>query len=182
MIRIKRIESQHELLHELSRIGIDANQASVSRDLNELGISKVQGVYALPQLKAGESALTDFLDIESAGEHLLVVKTDIGKAQAVALAIDRLKISEIVGTLAGDDTIFVATKTQARQPHGSMRHLTKRRRAFNGNTFTIAQIYVIRAHDQIPRWNHWWRSTVPHASAGSVQNGTFAEDLCTKFG
>jgi len=115
VIRVKRIANQHDLLLELSRLGIEANQASVSRDLNELGVAKVQGIYAIPSIQKGESSLTDLLTVESAGDHLLVVKTDIGKAQAVAQEIDKLKISEIVGTLAGDDTIFVATKSAAHQ-------------------------------------------------------------------
>lgn len=115
VIKVKHIANQHDLLIELSRLGVEANQASVSRDLNELGVAKVHGIYMVPSIQKGESALTDFLTVESAGDHLLVVKTDIGKAQAVAQEIDELKISEIVGTLAGDDTILVATKSAAHQ-------------------------------------------------------------------
>lgn len=115
LIRMKRIANQHDLLAELSGIGIHANQASISRDLNELGIAKVKGIYCLPQIRSGDSTVTDFLDFDTAGEHLIVIKTSIGKAPAVALAIDNLKLADVVGTLAGDDTIFVATKGAAQQ-------------------------------------------------------------------
>ena len=115
LIKVKKITGQHALLAELEALGIQANQASISRDLNELGIAKVKGVYCLPRIREGESSITDFLDIDTAGDHLLVIKTFPGKAMGVAIAIDDMKLSEIVGTLAGDDTIFVATKNAAHQ-------------------------------------------------------------------
>jgi transcriptional regulator of arginine metabolism len=115
LIRIRSIANQHDLLEELAAVGIQANQASISRDLNELGISKVHGIYGLPQIRAGESLLTEFLEIDTAGDHLLVLKTLPGKANSVAISLDNLKLPEIVGTLAGDDTIFIATKGAAEQ-------------------------------------------------------------------
>jgi transcriptional regulator of arginine metabolism len=115
LVKVKRIASQHDLLSELEALGISANQASISRDLNELGISKVHGIYSLPQLRAGDSSVADFIDIDTAGDHLLVLRTPPGKANSVAIAIDNLKLRDIVGTLAGDDTIFIATKGAAQQ-------------------------------------------------------------------
>jgi transcriptional regulator of arginine metabolism len=110
LIRMKRIANQHDLLAQLAALGVETNQASISRDLNELGIAKVKGAYSLPQIRSGDSSLAEFLELDTAGDHLLVIKTLPGKANAVAISLDDLHIPEIVGTLAGDDTVFVATK------------------------------------------------------------------------
>ena len=128
LIRVKRISSQHDLLSELGKVGIEANQASISRDLNELGIAKVQGVYCLPQIRPGDSSVTDFLDINAAGDHMLVVKTFPGKAMSVAIVIDDMHLVEIVGTLAGDDTIFIATRSAHEQKIATQKIIRQLRR------------------------------------------------------
>lgn len=128
LIKVKRISNQHDLLVELGKIGIEANQASISRDLNELSIAKVQGVYCVPQIRPGESSVTDFVDIDSAGDHLLIVKTFPGKAMSVAKVIDDLNLAEVIGTLAGDDTIFVATKDAARQKSATQKIMKRLQR------------------------------------------------------
>jgi transcriptional regulator of arginine metabolism len=93
----------------------------VSRDLRELGVAKQGGHYALPPSAAApdEQALTTAAEfvrrIAPAGPHLLVITTAIGAAQRVALTLDRLNWPEIVGTLSGDDTIFVATTSLGNQ-------------------------------------------------------------------
>lgn len=115
IIRAKPLADQRQLLRELKRLGITANQSSVSRDLAELGVVKLKGVYRLPHLERGESPLVDLLDLDTAGDHLIVVKTGSGQASMVAERIDRAKLPEIVGTLAGENTIFVAVKGHAEQ-------------------------------------------------------------------
>lgn len=115
IIRAKQISHQRELLRELTQLGITAHQSSISRDLAELGVIKLKGVYRLPHLEPGESPVVDVLDVEPVGDHLIVVKTAVGQAQIVALTIDRAKFPEVVGTLAGDDTIFVAVKGRGEQ-------------------------------------------------------------------
>jgi transcriptional regulator of arginine metabolism len=80
-----------------------------------LGVVKINGSYRLPHLEPGESPLVDVLEVETAGDYMIVVKTAAGEAQIVALTIDRAKIPEIVGTVAGDDTIFVAVKGREEQ-------------------------------------------------------------------
>jgi transcriptional regulator of arginine metabolism len=110
VIRAKRIRSQAELVQELERRGVTSTQASVSRDLSELGVVKVGGVYKLPQVEPGQSSLVDRLAVDRAGDHLLVVSTGPGHAPIAALKIDKAKIAGIVGTIAGDDTIFVAVR------------------------------------------------------------------------
>jgi transcriptional regulator of arginine metabolism len=116
-----RISRQAELVARLHARGLEATQSSVSRDLRELGVAKQGGRYALPNVAAhGDDAVlrssTDFVrGMAPAGPNLLVVTTATGAAQRVALMLDRLRWPEIVGTLSGDDTIFVATTTLANQ-------------------------------------------------------------------
>jgi len=110
LIGNRRLKTQAALVKALQREGLDATQSIVSRDVAELGLTKANGYYTLPQIKRG---LNGSVSVERSGEVLLVVKTETGQAQPVALKIDREKIPEIVGTIAGDDTIFVAVK----EPH-----------------------------------------------------------------
>jgi transcriptional regulator of arginine metabolism len=113
IISARQISTQQELAGELARAGIAATQSSVSRDIVELELAKVDGYYVAP-----ETILTSagaIRGIEKAGENLLVIKTEIGQAQPTALTIDGAGIAEIVGTVAGDDTILVAVKNEASQ-------------------------------------------------------------------
>jgi transcriptional regulator of arginine metabolism len=103
----KPVATQQELAEELARRGIEATQSSVSRDIVELGLTKLKGYYTAPQPALSGGPV---VEIAAAGDNLIVVKTDIGQASPAALAIDRAKIDEIVGTVAGDDTIFIAVK------------------------------------------------------------------------
>ena len=114
LIRAKRIGTQEELTAQLERIGVAATQSSVSRDLVELGVVKHHGHYTLPRSSNG-SAARGLLSLDTAGEVLVVAKCDSGMASAVAVEIDRAAIPEIVGTLAGEDTIFIAVADRKTQ-------------------------------------------------------------------
>ena len=107
LIRARRIGTQDELTAYLERAGFPATQSSVSRDLVELGVVKHRGFYALPRSTNGAAA-RGLLSLETAGDVLVVAKCEPGMASAIAVEIDRAMISEIVGTLAGEDTIFIA--------------------------------------------------------------------------
>ena len=109
LIATGKIGRQEELAELLERKKINVTQSSVSRDLDELGIIKVGGFYALPQ-KPKNAVAFGLLKLETAGENLIVAKCESGLASAVAVRIDAADITEIVGTIAGDDTIFVAVK------------------------------------------------------------------------
>jgi transcriptional regulator of arginine metabolism len=108
------IATQDELVAALHRAGVEASQASVSRDIAALGLVKAGGRYALPAPAAPahnsrEQRISEFLlAVVPAGDHLLVVKTLPGEASGTALAIDELDFAGVVGTVAGDDTIFLA--------------------------------------------------------------------------
>jgi transcriptional regulator of arginine metabolism len=109
----KPIATQQELAAQLARRGFKATQSSVSRDIVKLGLTKLDGYYVAPEeaVKAGGPVTS----IDTAGDHIVVVRTEVGLAQPAALTIDRAAIGEIVGTLAGDDTILVAVKNVAAQ-------------------------------------------------------------------
>jgi transcriptional regulator of arginine metabolism len=113
LIRAKRIGTQEELTAHLERAGVAATQSSVSRDLVELGIVKHHGHYTLPRSTNG--AARGLLSLDTAGDVLVVAKCDSGLASAVAVEIDRAMIPEIVGTLAGEDTIFIAVTDRKAQ-------------------------------------------------------------------
>lgn len=112
----QEIATQEELVEALAAAGVEASQASVSRDIGALGLIKAGGSYALPPPERParnplESRITEFLlAVTPAGEHLLVLKTPPGEASGLALAIDRLGLPGVVGTIAGDDTIFAAVE------------------------------------------------------------------------
>jgi len=115
IIRSKRIGSQLQIQTELERLGIHATQASISRDFVELGVVKIKGIYQLPTIVTKEVPMGEIMEIDTAGDSLIVVKTPPGQASMTALAVDRMKISGVVGTVAGDDTFFVATKSRSEQ-------------------------------------------------------------------
>jgi transcriptional regulator of arginine metabolism len=113
LIRAKPIGTQEALRAQLERAGVSATQSSVSRDLEELGVVKHHGRYALPH--ANGDSTRGLVSLDVAGEVLIVAKCLPGRASAVAVEIDDAAISEIVGTLAGEDTIFIAVSDQKSQ-------------------------------------------------------------------
>lgn len=113
LIRAKPIGTQGELAAHLDRAGVAATQSSVSRDLEELGIVKHRGHYTLP--RANGAAVRGLLSLDIAGQALVIARTEPGLASAVAVEIDGAAIQEIVGTIAGEDTIFIAVKDRKAQ-------------------------------------------------------------------
>jgi transcriptional regulator of arginine metabolism len=113
LIRAKPIGTQQELKAMLERAGVPATQSSVSRDLEELGVVKHRGHYAVP--RADRAAARGLLSLDLSGDNLVIARTEPGLASAVAVEIDSAAIAEIVGTLAGEDTIFVAVREQKAQ-------------------------------------------------------------------
>jgi transcriptional regulator of arginine metabolism len=116
ILRESTVHNQDELVKVLHKQGFDATQSSVSRDLRELGVAKAGDRYIVPTGDATAvapnafAAVTRFVtEIRTAGVVLTVVKTTTGTAQSVAVAIDKSEWPEVVGTISGDDTIFIAT-------------------------------------------------------------------------
>ncbi len=115
LIRAKRIGTQQDLTEQLARAGVVATQSSISRDLEELGVVKLNGHYTLPAAPDGGAGRRGLLSLDPAGDCLVVAKCESGLASAVAVEIDRAALSEIVGTLAGEDTIFIAVPEKKAQ-------------------------------------------------------------------
>ena len=110
LIRAKGVGTQQELAGLLARAGVPATQSSISRDLVELGVVKRNGFYAPPEAAATRGPSRGFVEVEAAGENLLVARCEPGLASAVAVEIDRARVEGIVGTLAGEDTVFIAVR------------------------------------------------------------------------
>ena len=122
LIRAEPLASQEEVTARLAALGYAVTQATVSRDLDQLGAVKVKrgGIlsYALPeQLADSDWAAARLqrifaewvLSIEAAG-NLIVLRTPPGSAHLVGLALDQAKVAEIAGTICGDDTLFIALR------------------------------------------------------------------------
>src|SRR5215212_7559678 len=108
VIQAGRVGTQEDLRGLLERAGVAATQSSVSRDLEELGVVKHHGHYTLPRTNG--TAARGLLSLDQAGESLVIARTFPGLASAVAVEIDAAPIPEIVGTIAGEDTIFIAVR------------------------------------------------------------------------
>jgi len=107
LIGTEQISRQDLLAQKLGISGFVVTQASISRDLEELGITKSNGVYQLPTAASG-AAKYGIKSLTPVGDNLIVGRCDPGLASAITVRIDASAISEIVGTIAGDDTIFIA--------------------------------------------------------------------------
>ncbi len=113
-----RITSQTDLVERLGRRGFEVTQSSVSRDLKALGVAKMGGRYVLRLPDDDPSPAEDDMTrvaafvvrLCPAGPNLIVIHTDVGTASRVALALDRSGWTDVVGTIAGDDTVFVAVE------------------------------------------------------------------------
>jgi transcriptional regulator of arginine metabolism len=114
LIRAKRILTQEDLANELKEsTGIQATQVTLSRDIRDLGLLKTpQGYRQVSETPSGpglETAVSEFLQDARVAQNLIVLRTSPGNANALAVALDKQAWPEVVGTLAGDDTILVVT-------------------------------------------------------------------------
>ncbi len=114
------LPNQQELVKMLSRRGFPVTQATLSRDINELHLVRTSEGYTLPNGDAPQEALPavsrvvgEFVREVRRAQNLLVIKTMSGGAQPVALAVDAEGWEEVVGTVAGDDTILIITPDNA---------------------------------------------------------------------
>jgi transcriptional regulator of arginine metabolism len=116
------VRNQEQLRKGLRAIGIVATQATLSRDIKELGLVKraSDGAYqraSAPMTPTGSSvsalsrAVTEFVTGVDRVQHMIVLRTGPGQAHAAAIAIDRAQLGEVVGTIAGDDTILVICRS-----------------------------------------------------------------------
>ncbi len=121
----RRVGSQHELQDALRSAGCEVTQATISRDVRELGLEKSRDVlgrprYVLPERgsrsdprKLLEAVLAQFGLRAMQAQNIVVVQSELGSAPAIARALDRVEHAKVVGTLAGDDTCLVITRDGA---------------------------------------------------------------------
>jgi len=121
ILRAGLVRKQEDLVRLLKKEGHEVTQSSVSRDLRGMGVLKASGRYVLPPDEAIRThgnfdALAQFVrELRRAGPSLTILKTTIGAAQSVAVAIDKAEWPEVAGTISGDDTIFIATANSRAQ-------------------------------------------------------------------
>jgi transcriptional regulator of arginine metabolism len=121
LIRSEMHASQDELVERLSALGFAVTQATISRDLEQIGAVKVRRDgrlgYALPDAVQAAPAprlaavLRDFVRSIDTAANLVVIRTPPGSAHLIGVALDQSDLPEVVGTICGDDTIFVACAT-----------------------------------------------------------------------
>ena len=119
LLRTEQVETQEDLRRKLARRGIHVTQATVSRDIEEIGLVKTRAGYRLPEAAEPIApppptltiVLKEFLTDVRQASNLVVLKTRPGNAHSVAVALDANPWEEVVGTVAGDDTIFIATSS-----------------------------------------------------------------------
>ena len=139
IIGSRTVSSQNELVQLLKERGLAVTQVTISRDITEMGLTKgrnlngqvvyqLQGQTALAPAEKLARALTEFGLTVDESENLVVVKTSPGAAQTVARSIDEAGLTEILGTVAGDDTILLIARDRAK----SRRVIQILRRMMNG--------------------------------------------------
>lgn len=109
IVRDAEVRSQRELADLLDRVGFRCTQATISRDVVEIGLVKSEGgIYVLPEEMQLKRTIADMVESVVAAGNLVVVKTRSGNAPAVSAVLDDASLEGIVGSVAGDDTIFLA--------------------------------------------------------------------------
>ena len=113
LIREKGIFTQEELAGELRRVDIQTTQVTLSRDMHELGLVKTpDGYRQLPTATVGPrlaDAVNEYLLDVRIAQNLVVLRTSPANASSLAIAVDKEQLTEVVGTVAGDDTVLVIT-------------------------------------------------------------------------
>ncbi|MCG3138485.1 MAG: Arginine repressor [Phycisphaerae bacterium] len=119
LIRTGRMGTQEQLQEHLRKQGYRVTQPTLSRDLEELGVQKNGGLYRLQKSTPLDMSIRDYAnvvqEITPCGPHMIVIKTAAGQAQPIALALDHAPDGGLLATLAGDDVIFVATRSRRTQ-------------------------------------------------------------------
>jgi transcriptional regulator of arginine metabolism len=114
LIRKKDLFTQEELAKELGLLGIPATQVTLSRDIRELGLVKTSAGYRQMPVNVGSrsdlsNVAEEYLQDIRIAQNLVVLRTSPGNANTLAIALDREDLEEVVGTVAGDDTVLVIT-------------------------------------------------------------------------
>ncbi|MDO5106691.1 MAG: ArgR family transcriptional regulator [Coriobacteriaceae bacterium] len=114
IIRGKSIKTQRALVDELKAMGFNCTQATVSRDISDMGLRKLpEGVYVLSEDLHLQRMLSEFVNEVLRAENLLLVKCNPGTASGVAAAIDAAGLAHALGSVSGDDTVLVVVESSS---------------------------------------------------------------------
>ena len=117
LVQEQNFRTQDDLVKALRALDYQVTQSSISRDIRDLGLLKRGGLYTVPpKVLAGPAGTEVWRFARSvilAGDHMLVVKCQTAMAQPIAAAIDSARWSSVAGTIAGDDTVFIAVRLEA---------------------------------------------------------------------
>lgn len=114
LVRRERIRTQRDLVERLKSFGYVCTQATVSRDITEMGLRKLpEGVYVLSEDLHLQRMISDLVTGIVQSEKLVLVKASAGTAAGVAAALDAAELEEVLGSIAGDDTILVICNNEA---------------------------------------------------------------------
>jgi transcriptional regulator of arginine metabolism len=114
LVRRERIRTQRDLVERLKTFGYVCTQATVSRDITEMGLRKLpEGVYVLSEDLHLQRMISDLVTGVMQSEKLVLVKASAGTAAGVAAALDAAELEEVLGSIAGDDTILVICNSEA---------------------------------------------------------------------
>jgi transcriptional regulator of arginine metabolism len=109
-VRRERIRTQRDLVEHLKQAGFSCTQATVSRDIADMGLRKLpEGVYVLAEDIHLQRMIAELVEDVVQSQQLVLMKTTAGGGQGVAAALDAASIDKILGSIAGDDTILIVT-------------------------------------------------------------------------
>ena len=110
IVRGKSIHTQRALVDELQAIGFNCTQATVSRDIADMGLRKLaEGIYVLAEDLHLQRMVSEFVGTVSRADNLVIIKSQPGTAPGVAAAVDAAALPEVMGSVAGNDTVLVVS-------------------------------------------------------------------------
>lgn len=114
IVRRERVRTQRDLVERLAQHGFDCTQATVSRDIADMGLRKLpEGVYVLAEDLHLQRMISELVTSVVRSGQLVLVKTSAGAGQGVAAALDAAELDEVLGSIAGDDTILIISRSDA---------------------------------------------------------------------
>ncbi|MBF4509826.1 MAG: ArgR family transcriptional regulator [Aeromicrobium sp.] len=113
IVRRERVRTQRDLVDHLREAGFVCTQATVSRDIADMGLRKLpEGVYVLAEDIHLQRMISELVESVARSQQLVLVKTSAGGGQGVAAALDAAALDSIIGSIAGDDTILIVTESE----------------------------------------------------------------------
>jgi transcriptional regulator of arginine metabolism len=113
IVRRERVRTQRDLVDHLKKAGYACTQATVSRDISDMGLRKLpEGAYVLAEDVHLQRMVAELVQSVTKAQQLVLVKTTAGGGQSVAAALDAAALEEIIGSIAGDDTILIVTHNE----------------------------------------------------------------------